>query len=361
MVADNNQLSVNTTRTPILCSTDDTLTASLYYTTICDIAQIFHLHKTLGLACLVSFAWRITRVGEDDMAFRSHPEWTIPTLLLHLALSVSSFQFKLPLVRIKDGSRIWPEYRLHSIIFCTRSLLAMALYWWEDAVVRGGRDEEERHYYTFNAVLVLLTMMCADLATAQQKHSSKSIRGLDSARWTSYFFSAAQFYATAGVLMGVRRYTVQFLNIFVVQVNPLLMTLRRKNLLSHYGVVTIYGFLLVSGLVVTISEYTRVGGVSCLRTVAFCGNLAILWRASHWPLLLRIPKSVHGWVQNKYLMWSLLAVLVHTQLRPWMARPMTETRSMIHSFSFFLVLLNGYFKCTCTTTATKGSDEIKRL
>ena len=280
------------------------------------------------------------------MAFRSHPEWTIPTLLLHSALSLSSFQFRLPLVRIKDGSRIWPEYRLHSVIFCTRSLLAMALYWWEDTFA-----QNKPHYYALNAVLVLLTMACADLATATQKYASQTIRGLHSARWTSYFFSAAQFYATAGVLFGVRRYTIQFLNIFVVQVNPLLMTLRRKNLLSHYGVVTIYGLLLVFGLVVTISEYTRVGGVSCLRTVALCANLAILWRTSHWPTRLGIPKSAQGLTQNKYLIWSLLAVLVQTQLRPWMARPMTATRSMIHSFSLFLVWLNGYFKCTTTANA----------
>jgi len=256
-----------------------------------------------------------------------------------------------PMARVRERTnfvfvlRAGPEYRLHSIVFATRSLAAMALYWYEDVYCE--QQQQRQPYYPISALIVLVTMAAADLSTMSQKHKSKSIRDLDISCVTRYFFSVCQMYATAGVLMGVRRFTIQFLNVFVVQLNPFLMTLRRKNLLSHFGTVTIYGFLLIFGLSVCISEYMHVGGVSCLRTVAFCGNLAILWRMSPLPLL---PRSTRAVVQNKYLIWSTLAVLVHYRLRPLSETPILSTRrNMVYSCSFLMVLLNCYLKCTATS------------
>jgi hypothetical protein len=70
-----------------------------------------HIHKSLGILCLLSFLWRYAHVGSSDMGFLSHPQYTIPTLTLHLMLTLSAFEFKIPARRIKDGTRIWPEYR----------------------------------------------------------------------------------------------------------------------------------------------------------------------------------------------------------------------------------------------------------
>jgi hypothetical protein len=70
------------------------------------------LHKTLGILCLIHFAWRFSMVGADsDMGFKTYPHLTIPAICLHLLLSLSSLEFKIPEKRIKEGSRIWPEYR----------------------------------------------------------------------------------------------------------------------------------------------------------------------------------------------------------------------------------------------------------
>ena len=90
-------------------------------------------HKILGGLALASFAWRLMRFGDDDMGFASHPEWTIPTLLLHLTLGASSFQFRIPSKRIAtDGGRIWPEYRLHSFVFAARSMACITVNWYEE-------------------------------------------------------------------------------------------------------------------------------------------------------------------------------------------------------------------------------------
>lgn len=65
-----------------------------------------HIHKTLGLACLLSFLWRISMIGEDDMGFTKYPALTPPTILLHWSLTLSSLVFRIPAKRVKSGDRI---------------------------------------------------------------------------------------------------------------------------------------------------------------------------------------------------------------------------------------------------------------
>jgi hypothetical protein len=223
----------------------------------------------------------------------------------------------------------------------------MALYWYEDTF------HKEPFYYA-SVLIVLLSMAGADLSTYSQKHTSRSIRELDISRVTSYFFSVCQFYATAGVLFGVRRHTIQFLNVFVVQLNPFLMTLRRKNLISHWATVTIYGFLLVVGFLICLYEYTRFG-VSMLRTVAAVGNWAILWRTSSLP----ISQSMRKIVQNKYLIWTVLGIATQ-YLRPLAVQEMSSVRKVIYSAGFALVILNGYWKCTSKHYSDVDGPSVKK-
>ena len=82
-----------------------------------------HVHKTLGLAVLVSFGVRFAMFGDSDMGFLTHPEWTLATLALHLLLNISAFEFHLPKKRIAAGDRIWNEYRAVSRQY--RSLLSL--------------------------------------------------------------------------------------------------------------------------------------------------------------------------------------------------------------------------------------------
>jgi hypothetical protein len=275
------------------------------------------------------------------MGFRSHPQRTVPTLLLHFLLNLTSFVFSIPHRRIKEGSRIWPEYRYHSLVFVSRSLAAMLLFWYEQTPTSSTHSEP---YYWGSVIIVLLTLVAADLSTASaQQYASKSIRELDVSRATRYFFTVCQFYATAGVLFGVRRYTLQFLNVLVVQLNPFLFTLRRKNLISHTATVTIYGILLFFGFTVCVYEYTSTGGLVLLRTVAFIGNLAIVWRTSL--LFGFLSPSWRRALQNKYLIWTVLGILTQ-YMRPlayW--QDVSLQRHCMYTCSIMAVLLNGYIKC----------------
>lgn len=66
--------------------------------------------------------------------------------------------------------------------------------------------------HTIDLLIILATMAAADLSSLSQgKHQSGFARELDVSAATSYFFSIAQFNATAMVLVGQRRYTMQFL------------------------------------------------------------------------------------------------------------------------------------------------------
>ena len=83
-------------------------------------------------------------------------KFTLVSIVWHLLLSVSSLIFKIPHARIKSGYRIWPEYRIHSIVFACRSLTTMLLTWVE---LRRGLAPN----YLLNVGIVLGTIAAADL------------------------------------------------------------------------------------------------------------------------------------------------------------------------------------------------------
>eukprot|EP00325_Prymnesiales_sp_UTEX-LB-985_P022714 CAMPEP_0174738914 /NCGR_PEP_ID=MMETSP1094-20130205/70687_1 /TAXON_ID=156173 /ORGANISM="Chrysochromulina brevifilum, Strain UTEX LB 985" /LENGTH=390 /DNA_ID=CAMNT_0015942409 /DNA_START=13 /DNA_END=1185 /DNA_ORIENTATION=- len=251
----------------------------------------FNMHKTLGIACLASYIYRFAHVGSADMNFTTGP-WTLVTIALHLLLSVSSLIFRIPVKRIVGGYRIWPEYRLHSIMFAARSLAGMLLTWYE---LRHGLEPN----YLLNVAIVLGTIVAADLSSMSMgppgtAGRSSTIQDLDAGPATRFFFSVMQFHATMGNLVGVRRFSVMFVHVWVIQFNAFLMTIRRKNLAPHSALVTTYGLMLTFGFCVACHEQIGTGALAMVNTLA---NLAAVLR-----LGLRMPK---------YPLWIGIAVLTY--------------------------------------------------
>jgi len=185
-----------------------------------------HVHKILGIACLISYAWRFSMAGATDMGFESYPHLTIPTLLLHWSLTLSSFVFKIPRKRIKTGDRIWPEYRLHALVFLSRSLAILAHYRYEQLY----HIQEPMHHVNF--AIVMATLFFADWSSwsVGEDHRSGSIRDLEAHPAVKFFFSFMQFGATSGCLYGLRRFSLVFYFTSILQFTPFLMTLRRKSM-----------------------------------------------------------------------------------------------------------------------------------
>lgn len=277
-----------------------------------------HLHKTLGLACLLSFAWRLSigghSWGEADLAFASHPKLTLPTICLHLLLNVSSLLFQIPPRRIKSGFRIWPEYRLHSLVFTCRSLAFLGLLWYKDTFA--GKEsflgQEERNIYVCNLFIVLATMASADWSSRRSAGSTSGFaRQLQVPHPVKYIFSVLQIHATTGCLLQKDRYSMHFVFIMIIQVNAFLMTLRRKNLAGHYPLVSVYGIMLTLGYGIGLHELWRVG-VKGTTTTLIVANVATLMRLG--PRHAMPP--LWGWLQSKYVMWPCMHVLFTSLLYP---------------------------------------------
>ena len=255
----------------------------------------FNGHKLLGFACLSHYVFRFTRAGERDMDFAGTVS-SLLCILLHACLSLSSLIFKVPRKRIKDGSRIWPEYRLHSIIFAVRSLACMLLMWTEK------RFNLEPMYFC-NVAIVFATMAAADAASKlyADVHSS-TIQDLQTTPGVRFFFSAMQVYGTAHVLVGVRRFTAQFVFVFIVQITAFMMTLRRKNVISHRMWVVLYGLLLGTGFAFSWQDIAVFGPAGAIKGMAG----AVAGVAGVARLLLGC---------NKYVLWGVCAVVVNVARR----------------------------------------------
>jgi len=251
----------------------------------------FNVHKTLGITCLVSYIYRFAHVGSADMNFTSGP-LTLLSIALHLLLSVSSLIFRIPLKRIVGGYRIWPEYRLHSIVFASRSLATMLLTWYE---LKHGLEPN----YILNAAIVLGAITAADVSSMSMgppgtSGRSSTIQDLDAGPATRFFFSVMQFHATMGCMLGVRRFSTQFVYVWIIQFNAFLMTIRRKNLAPHTALVTTYGLMLVFGFCVASHEQRSVGALPMINTLA---NLSAVLRV--------------GLGTPKYPLWIGMALLTH--------------------------------------------------
>ena len=172
-----------------------------------------HVHKMLGISVLLHFLYRFSQVGPvKDMNFGPNPK-TLASIALHASLSATSLIFRIPTKRIAEGSRIWPEYRLHSISFAYRSLCCMLVTWLE---LRHGVTEP---YYGANLAIVIGTMLMADFGTwwVGPAGRSSTIQELDAPPPVRFFFSVMQFSATAGCLVGVRRFGTQFMYVWVIR------------------------------------------------------------------------------------------------------------------------------------------------
>lgn len=252
-----------------------------------------HIHKILGLSCLGSFVYRFAHLGRADGNFGPH-FGTLFFVLHHWLLNASSFIFKLPKQRIQDGGyRIWPEYRIHALVFASRNLAFILLRAYEQH--HGIGVLSKNCLWHMDILIVLATCALADLGSMSQgKYRSSTIRGASfSDPYEQWFASEMQIYLTSFCLVGYRRYTVHLVALCVIQCNSFLMTLRRKNVASHHVLVGCYSIMLLIAFVAISldDQYTFRTGVA-----GTFGGLAIILRMG--------PLHV-----NKYVLWSGLGLL----------------------------------------------------
>lgn len=153
-----------------------------------------------------------------------------------------------------------------------------------------------------NLVIVMATMVAADIASAQCGGQSGFCRKLHVPPGVKYFFSVMQLEATAGCLYGLRRYSIPFVFAMVIQCNAFLMTLRRKNLARHHILISLYGVMLLAGFCICYREIMLQSWNSAFILMITCNTAAVLRLAP------RLPMPI-GIIQNKYVLWPVLHVV----------------------------------------------------
>ena len=212
----------------------------------------YHVHKIFGLASLMNYILRIYYLFLYGSAFPRHEPnvQAISCVLLHGILSASSLLLPLPSKRNFSSPMIWSEFRLHSIIFAMRHVIAtiftLSNVWpdhkFADASMKLG--------------LIILTIQCASLVT--EKFGNREKRTTNSMPYPKWItedmqsgvkdmYTRAQFGATKAIVLGDP--TLSYFPLLGIQMAPLLMTLVRKGKIRSITYHRIYSLSLAMSYV----------------------------------------------------------------------------------------------------------------
>lgn len=246
--------------------------------------DIFHIHKILGGIAIVNYIYRFSILCiKNNMNLEN--EVGISLLGIHGLLSASSLFFKLSNKRNKMIPIIYPEYRLHNIIFAFRSILCCLSFYFITNIM---------YARIMNMFICLLTIYCADVITNMHiDEPSTTMRGMpydnyDKTKIEEYkrMYSSMQLYATYYMLGNIN---TAFSPMFAIQLSSFLMTLVKKNIIKP----TWWHYLYTVGLLKNI-----------LLAVTYKPSFLITMNIScgffyYW----RIKKNY-----NKYLVWSIVFI-----------------------------------------------------
>jgi len=250
-----------------------------------------HIHKTLGILCMLHFLVRFVLLVVTGSMWFDRSFFTLFWVFIHAGLSGTSLVFKIPLRRNPVSPMIWPEFRLHSILFAYRSLVVMLLLW-------AFHNMAVLHWV--RGLVVLSTIHLADRTTLYYKRieavpeSDSTMRGMpmpDS--WSpitvtslNMYYSVSQVLATLGTLTAGSM-EVHFLVLFPIQLAAFLMTCVRKGIITS----TTWHVLYAAAL-----------GLNYLYWI----------RSIHLPsavVVLIVCLARFVWRVNKYLLWAGVVVV----------------------------------------------------
>ena len=240
----------------------------------------FHLHKTLGTLCVVSFVWRyacggINRFGQNKLL-------DALTLTVHTLLSLTAIQFRVPSKRIPNRPlMIWNEYRLHAVVFSLRA-------------VSVGTILSVDAFWLYRYFVVMFFHVLADIISARVGDSDvTTVRVAQPTAWRTCvlrLYSFYQFLALASHLAvppsAIMQTSLGFNTLIAIQSSAFLMTLHRKGLIEPMTHGIIYSLCLL------LSSYHIL--VTCFHDPVFLLQVAFVF------LLRVIGPQQKCW---KYVTW----------------------------------------------------------
>lgn len=247
-----------------------------------------HIHKTLGILSVVHYAYRIHEWYTYKQITFDHDIITLCMICIHTLLSVSSLIFHIPRVRNKMAPMIWPEFRLHSILFACRSLIVMLLHFFN---MRG------------RFIIHILTMLGADIVTYYLPSHGTTMRIMPyeyERFWNVHkiFYSMCQVYATLEIITR-EKMDYAFMVLFPIQLSAFLMTMVRKGLLSSTGWHVLYTVALLTTMMYCISSYSA-GFDSKFGTMYQLCAIGFMVGRFYFKL-------------NKYILWTVICISLSSQ------------------------------------------------
>ena len=240
----------------------------------------YHLHKLLGFGCLFNFLLRIYwLIANGSMYIYADSASALVIPVAHLTLSLSSFIFQVPLIRLNSKIIIWKELQLHNIIFTSRSATIMI---YSVICIRnnigtggtGGTGITEYYYlYQFGKfALIIAHHLFADYITAKYNMNEKTTtRDIN---WENIpdttraiikkYYAVCQILAINALILtdndikGSGAIESAFLIMFPIQLSTFLMTLVRKSIISNISWHIFYGLSLLSPFFIVINTMNKI-------------------------------------------------------------------------------------------------------
>ena len=187
-----------------------------------------HFHKILGGLCLLNYVYRY-----GFYICYGHMNFVYPIdiyfLFLHALLSVSSLIFHISNVRNPQKPMIYPEYRMHSILFSLRSISCCLVHYYSVG-------------YKYNIIICGSTFILADIITKYYNPTGKNGKtmrnmpfdksiSIENQNIITIMHSYSQIGATIFMFGNIDS---AFSPMFAIQLAAFLMTLVRKGIIDSY-------------------------------------------------------------------------------------------------------------------------------
>jgi len=291
-------------------------------------SRFAHFHKILGLFTLFHFAFRLNHYYTyGDMGFHDQNlKWfNLLSYICHSLLHVSSFQFHISNKRNYRYNIIWPEMRIHTMLFAYRSLYVLFLHWifintsWFD-IMKDINIERRNLFLALRGIIIVITMISADFITyfyrkkngdlesSEKKETSMTMRKNPYPEYFSkryitfhnYFYSVSQVLATLNVMTSSCMDKV-FLILLPIQTAPFCMTLVKKGIINasswhfYYSIALLINYMTPSTKIYGIEEFGFV-----------------LPRILYLILALYFSIGRFKFGMNKYILWCSIICFLYT-------------------------------------------------
>ena len=250
-----------------------------------------YLHKTLGIASLLSFFYRyaILYPTTGSLGFEgTFFDWF--TILLHVALSTSSLIFRVLAKRIINRPMvIWEEYRLHAVVFTLRALIVYSF-----GIYRPFKGTD------FEGAALFVSVMSVHLVVdaISRKHGLPGVTTVRVQDNTSLMYAPKRLYGLyqflalgSHIVPHDRMCDLAFNALIAIQSSAFLMTLYRKGLIRWYT----HAFFYSAALLISTFHILRL-----CDTQFFFAKVLLAFG-----IRIAFPKV------SKYVIWVVFALL-HT-------------------------------------------------